>query len=574
MSRIYERNSNGAEVCVRPLYRINYALLLLAILAAAAIPQDDGFPRRHGSNPNYRPGDWVSYGVTRYVTSVATGPQEVYFGTTGGMTRYDLFQDRWNAPVTVSDGLAANLITAVAFDASTGFLWCGTSEGVSFLHPSANQWTNIFKDEMGVGRYDDILSIGFGDLDVWLETRSSTILQGSKFGGVITRAVRGDQFSENIQWFGARVRRPAEFPQFFMSRGYLFDPRGDVQDFHLRNAEVTVAVNDGWGKMWLGTWGLGALKADLQVERAEALEFGLANSRVDAIALTKDGLWMGGQANENGATGITRWDQRRSHWEYFDTKYNREIANDEINNFAVAGEKIYCATRYGVAIYDSRKDRWHRVTVFDGLEKENVNDVAVDANYLWVASDGGLNRVSLKTIDKDTLDVIEISPNDLHLVPVYDLEKVENLLWAATDEGAYVFDATKNTGGYVTDLDGPHEETVTAVSRYENEIWFGTLRAIEAYDMNKKVWLGSPVRQIFIPYAVNCLVADSAVVWAGTNQGVMRYNRRTQEWRRYTIEDGLMDNQVNAIAMDGDVVWFGTNSGLTAFRWRSPGRVD
>jgi ligand-binding sensor domain-containing protein len=214
------------------------------------------------------------------------------------------------------------------------------------------------------------------------------------------------------------------------------------------------------------------------------------------------------------------------------------------------------------------------VTVFDGLEKEIVNDVAVDANYLWVASDGGLNRVVLKSIDKDTLEVIEIAPDDLHLVPVYDLEKTENLLWAATDDGAYVFDTAKNTGGYVADVDGPHSEVVTSVSRHENEIWFGTLRSIEAYDMTKKQWMTSPARQVYIPYAVNCLVADSVVVWAGTNQGVMRYNRRTQEWRRYTIEDGLMDNQVNAIAMDGGVVWFGTNSGLTAFRWRAPGRVD
>ena len=105
---------------MRFLHRIDYLLFVLITPVLPAMAQDDSAARRHGSNPHYRPGDWLSYGVTRYVTSVATGTQEVYFGTTGGITRYDLFHDRWNAPITVSDGLAANQITVVAFDAGAG----------------------------------------------------------------------------------------------------------------------------------------------------------------------------------------------------------------------------------------------------------------------------------------------------------------------------------------------------------------------------------------------------------------------------------------------------------------------
>ncbi|MFH1335459.1 MAG: hypothetical protein ABII96_02990, partial [Candidatus Zixiibacteriota bacterium] len=40
----------------------------------------------------YLEGDWVSYSVFRYVTSVALDYRHVYFGTTGGVTRYD----RWD----------------------------------------------------------------------------------------------------------------------------------------------------------------------------------------------------------------------------------------------------------------------------------------------------------------------------------------------------------------------------------------------------------------------------------------------------------------------------------------------
>ena len=548
------------------------ALVWLAIVPLAH--GQDNLVRRNGSNERYRPGDWVSYGVTRFVTSIAAGTEEVYFGTTGGITRYDLFHDRWNTPITISDGLAAAEITVVAFDAGTGFLWCGTAQGISYRHPSSNRWTNLYNDELGLSRLDRVVSIGIGDTDVWFETSSRVLLRGNKFGGGILRE-RGEGLrAGSVTWFGARAPRPLQFPQFVMNGGFLFDPRGVVQDFHLRDADVTVAVNDGWGHMWLGTWGLGALKADLQVERAETLEFGLTNPRVDALAITKDGFWIGGLADAVAGGGITRWDSRRNEWEYFEARYNREMTSDEVRNFALAGDNLFCATQYGVGIYDQRRNRWRRVTVFDGIEKEHVYDVALDTDYLWVASEGGLNRVTLKTIATDSVEVIEIDRDNLHLVPVFDLEKANNLLWAATAEGAYVYDTFKGVGGFVSDIDGPRSEVVTAASTYGNEIWFGTLRSIEAYDISKKAWLTSPARQIFIPHPVNCLVADSAVVWAGTDSGVMRYNRRTQDWRQYTTDDGLMDNHVNAIALDGDLVWFGTNGGLTAFRWRVAGRID
>lgn len=549
------------------------ALLLVTSLTHSPFAQEHAV-RRSGSNPRYRPGDWLSYGVTRFVTSVAVGNEEVYFGTTNGITRYDFYSNRWKSPLTVSDGLSANLITVVAFDASTGFLWCGTSQGVSYLHPSSNRWTNLYKDELGLNRLDDIVSIGIGDSEIWFETYSGALRRGDKFGGGIGPAPRDDAALSRAQWFGARLGRPAQFPLFFMSRGYLFDPRGEVQDFHMRRAKITSAVRDGWGHMWIGSWGLGAIKADLQVERAEALEFSLGNRRVDAIAVSENALWVGGHADEIGTGGITRWGLRQNIWEYFEARYNSDMVSDEVNNFAVVGDKIYCATRYGVGIYDTRKNRWRRLTAFDGLEKENVNDIAVDADYLWVASDGGLNRVTLKSIGTDSVEVVELAAADLHLVAVYDLEKVRNLLWAATEAGAYVFDTAKNTGGFVADAEGPRQQVVTAVTHYENEIWFGTLRAIEAYDMEKRSWLAPPARQIYIAHPVNCLAADSVMVWAGTDQGVMRYHRRAGDWRQYTVADGLIDNQVNAIAHDGEVVWFGTNRGLTAFRWRSAERVD
>ncbi|MGB2989182.1 MAG: hypothetical protein WBC98_04420, partial [Candidatus Zixiibacteriota bacterium] len=47
------------------------------------------------SKRKYLEGDWVSYSVFRYVTSIAYDFDQVYFGTTGGVTRYDRFNHHW-----------------------------------------------------------------------------------------------------------------------------------------------------------------------------------------------------------------------------------------------------------------------------------------------------------------------------------------------------------------------------------------------------------------------------------------------------------------------------------------------
>jgi ligand-binding sensor domain-containing protein len=370
-----------------------------------------------------------------------------------------------------------------------------------------------------------------------------------------------------------------------MPTGYLFDPNGVVEDFRLGRAVVTGVVDDKWGNLWFGTWGLGAWRANVHVERAERLAFGLAQYRVDALAFDDRGLWVGGkyappQEVDDDPRGITYWKNPmpgfsgNSEWEYYEARFNLNMSSDEVNRFAVDKDKLYCATEFGISIYDLKNNRWRRIVTSDGLADGRVNDVLVYRGFLWAATDRGVNRITLKTIGSDTLEIASILPDQLGQIPVYDLERTENLIWLATDSGPFIFDAAKTSGGFLAENEGPRDERTFAISHADSVIWLGTEVGVEAFNMKSKTWLGAPARQLFPHSAINCLLAQPEAVWVGTNSGVFKYHRQRQEWRQYTVADGLLDNRVNAIAVKGDFIWFGTASGLTVFRWKDAHRID
>ncbi|MFQ5751434.1 MAG: hypothetical protein ACE5HI_05505, partial [bacterium] len=142
--------------------------------------------RNRESNPNYEQGDWKSYSVARYITSITVGHQYVYFGTRqSGITRYDQFQNRWDFPWTTSNGLADNEIWALAFDFDTGYLWCASHTAISYYHPTARRWTNYFKDEFGLPMVDEVESIRIESNKIFFKTQAGRLYETMKFGSVI-----------------------------------------------------------------------------------------------------------------------------------------------------------------------------------------------------------------------------------------------------------------------------------------------------------------------------------------------------------------------------------------------------
>jgi len=560
--------------------RFFWLLLILLSSYDWGYAQEGGW-RPLGTNLHYEEGDWISYSDPHYVRSIALGNYYIYFATSGGITRYEFYRNRWDFPFTTSNGLPDNEVYTVAFDQGTSYLWCSTPQGVSYYEPTSQRWRNIYYDEMGLAPSDYVTSIGFSTDEVFLVTASGKVLRARKLSEVFTPVdtleLETDVWN-NIQWFGEKGFRPFQLPLFHMRGTFLFYPdptRGYIEDGNLRRYPITYYVEDPWDYLWVGTWGLGAAVADLKIRRLSLLQYGLLGTDVQAMALDGSSLWVGGINRLTPLKGITYWNRKTDEWRYFEARLTTGLLSDDVLAITVDGSRVWFGTLEGLALYEKGRGEWRTYTVFDGLSDNTVYDVVVDSAYVWIATEDGLDRLLKASLRTDSLIVehipLEEAPGK---VAFFDLEWDGSVLWAATNQGVFVYDGTLEKGGFYIGAQGPTAEVITSVSSSGEEIWFGTLDGVEVFDKRQKKWKGPPERQFLTKWPVLDICATPEVIWVGTERGVYKFDRNRRYWRLFNEEDGLIHPRVQSILPDGDYVWFGTPRGLTRFYWNDPTRID
>ncbi len=550
-----------------------YILLIMFFLVNSKLA---GQFIRQGTNINYEPDDWITYAMTRYVTSMAEGRELLYFGTSGGITRYNFYSNSWEIPWTVSDGLPDNYILAVAYDENTNYVWCSTHYGVSVYRINWQRWENVFKDDFGLNNNDDIFSIGFDRQNVWLESKNGLWFKSDHQQTSFSR-VSGQYTSDGeIVWFGRRVSNVKDLPELFMQHGYFFDQKGIIKDHRLENYEVTCFTTDNWNTIWVGSWGLNVGKADRRIKILELIPYGLFISQVNAFEFDEDGnLWIGGIGSYNDQSGITFWDTRNENFEYFRAEFYNNIYSDQVTSMTLDYPFVWFGTQYGLVRYNVKENRWETYDTGLGLRDNYILDVEADSNNVWIATLLGLSKLDKRKMGEKDFRIRGVAERDIRSMKVYDIEIMHNLLWIGTEYGVYVYDAVADTGGFENDPEGPQSNEITAIGVLEDkEVWFGMPDGIEVYDLESKSWRGVPERRFYSSSFVNYLVVDDSAAWVATDDGVLKYDKSRKRWRKFTIEDGLASNQANHIVLDGDYIWFGTSEGLTRFYWNSPYRID
>ncbi|MCJ7812726.1 hypothetical protein MUP95_05325 [bacterium] len=515
---------------------------------------------------HYRYGDWISYPVMRFVTSIALGQQSIYFGTTGGISRYQFVKNLWDYPFTVSDGLENDAIRVVSYDFNTGILWCSTNAGLSYWISGVEEWRNISYESLGTG---PVSSIGIGDQYTWIES-SERIYQGDRYGIHFSNATIEEAIEDHVQWSGHLTNGDEKYlPDLFAEDGYLFRSDGYIIDSELRQFQIVETVQDEFNHLWLATWGLGGAAADVRTDYLTLLPYGLYSSDVRAMAWDGEKMWLGGHHLSEATGGITRWDVENDEWIYFEAEYLSQLRSDEVNAIAIDSSSVWFGTMDGLVRYDKKKDAWRSFSVYDALWDNRIYSIDLEDTVLWVGTELGINQISLPG-----MIVRQVRDERLIHRRIYQLEVDGHDVWAGTDRGIYRYTGEREEWVYVPGYPGMLVQNVTAISRFNHEVWFATDDGVQVFDKNNDQWIGFPADHFSIDRRINAIAADSTAVWVGTDNGVLKYNKAENRWRRFTTEDGLLDNSINWILLDGDYIWFGTNRGLTRFYWNAPYRND
>jgi len=466
----------------------------------------------------YRPGDWTSYTVLRYVSSIDKDFNYIYFGTTGGVSRYDFFANHFIEPLTESDGLLDDRVQKIAYDPMSNEIWFRTSSGVCRYNPAFQEFY---------------------------------------YGGA---------FPDNL------VHKDSAdfvFPAFFMDYGYSFIPDGYITDIYLDHYSITDRLFDMWGNLWIGTWGLNAGVASLRALELKMLKAGLYNDDVKALLLDGDDIWFGGATLVSRTTGLTRYNPKDEKWDYFESTTLSDLVNKSITCMEKDSQYVWFGTTNGLLRYDKKKDKWRSYDSFRGLWDNQVTALKSDPGLLWIGTRFGLNLYYPKGDS-----IIRIKDDPIRGAYIYSIEKDTSFVWLGTDRGA--FQINKRSGELIRFAipEGVLNQWVKSVFKYQDELWFGTTEAVVEVNLktrDRKIYQ-SPAN--YPGSEVNKIVCDDKYLWVGTILGVWKLNKIKNTWKGFFKEDGLLDNYIQDLLLDGDYVWFGTQRGATRLYWKSPLVID
>ena len=476
--------------------------------------------------------------------------------------------------LTQEDGLSQNAGLAFLQD-SRGFVWIGTQDGLNRYDGHA---FTVYKNDP-----DDPASLSYNSINALLEDRDGHIWIGTWGGGLNRFDPRTQQFTR-----------------------FQADPENPIG---LSNDNVTSILQDAAGTIWVGT--LGGL------DQFDPQSGGFTHYRHDpddATSLSSDAvstlfedsrgaLWVGTGGLSVAGAGLNQLDRATGKF----TRYTHDPANDQSiagNNIAAIVEgpdgALWIGTG-GFSVEGAGLDRFdppsgvfthfkHDEAQPDSLSADNVMDLVVDDDALWVSTFGsGLNRMELSAPGQfvhyrhNPYFAESLSGDETWAM----LKDRSGMLWIGTARNG-LNRLPVNTGQFnlyrhipddanslANDATGAFDEDT------QGRIWIASWGAgLDRFDPRTGQFdhVGAnpeDPQALASPIALAVHVDAQDRVWAATlGGGLHRYDPVTREMKRYQHDPAnpqstISDNQV-AIFPDGDAgLWIGTFEGLDYFDFKT-----
>jgi ligand-binding sensor domain-containing protein len=251
----------------------------------------------------------------------------------------------------------------------------------------------------------------------------------------------------------------------------------------------------------------------------------------------------------------------------------------EVYCVTVDGNRVWAGTGHGlVLLEDGRITKIF--TTKDGLLGMAVMSVAVDkqTGAVWIGTFGGLSRYSGGQFTNYT-NLSSGLANDL----VYGVAMQGQYVWVATTAGVNRLDTYTGTWEIFNESNAPFEEPwAYGISVGAEKVYFAVWGGgVLAYDLANHYWkpYTDPDGQMeLVLYRNQGLIhnivssvswnPDTKTFWASTYFGLSSYDGRN--WHNYLKKDsGLPSNFINAVKSRGNDVWACTQKGLSQFNTKS-----
>ncbi|MES2762889.1 MAG: two-component regulator propeller domain-containing protein [Bacteroidota bacterium] len=387
-------------------------------------------------------------GIT--VNSISQYNSKVYVGTDRGLYLLDLEKHTTNI-FHVSNGLLDENITAVLCQ-KNGIVWIGSKTGLISFNGKEFDYYNIGFDNNS--NHIRSLLIDYED-NLWIGTHSGLF----KYRG------KGFTVYDRQHGLGSafifQIIRDVNYNLWIAteSNGIYKYANGYFKNYSIKQGLLSNKVNAIFpfddGSVWFGG------EKGISVYKNEVIQNSPFNSSLKLQAPincfyrdSKDLIWVGGQngvcsMKKNGnsyiityykipgktddKTGFEVWsiieDDKGGIWAGTYMAGLFKLENEQFRQQAISSPNevttaldlckdthgnIYAATLNGVLMFNPEKHNYKFISEKDGLSSELVYALAItkDNNYLWAGTNQGVNRIDVKKLQYDLMDITKYGRAD------------------------------------------------------------------------------------------------------------------------------------------------------------------
>ena len=515
----------------------------------------------------FNPFDWVSYRKTGAINSITFGDRYAYIGTqTGGVLRFNINSQRFEAPITRSQGLDGNSVTAVHYS-SSGMLWVSTLESLQYSLTAEGDWRIINLTSIGIPNRAYINRIGDDGKDIWIDSSGILYRLDGMTGIVLETIVRQDR---NIAWSSGLSGPIYDYSDLLFNYTFLdgwMNSLNTVLSPDGENIRITTLAENNFGQILIGCEDGTFFFGNKNMRMLEPYRFGLASNDV----YTFDGrysFWVGGRSSALDG-GFTYFDSDRNIYDhyYFDKIIN--LNSTPIFSSLDLKKEVLFGGNEKIIMFDKKDEIWDEFYIPSASRRSIVIDMVNIDDDLWIATANGLmiiNRVSNKFFENEVTDLLKN-------IPVYDLLYHKNILFIATNSGLFIYDI-KNDTYYEPETFGYRNKALslsfnqlrfTSIAKYRNEIYFASQESIIKFNFSNRTWSKAVSADIYGGMEIKDIDVYKNIIFAATVNGLIQYDIKDKIVQVFNYK---FLGEINTMNLKGATLWLGTSEGMISYRYK------
>ena len=514
----------------------------------------------------YRPFDWLLFKESGKINSLTEGFEYLYIATShGGISRYSLYSNQYDLPITTAQGLSSNNVTSVHFDHNTGIVWASSPGVIQYSFTREGDWRNIDFIDIGLTNKDRISRIGNSDNYIWARA-NAVYVKMDKSSGILA-GIYPSPDEMNIKWSSDQYLTNSNIAEilnnYTIMSGWMVSGNQFIDNYG-RYVDITSGLVGDNNDVWIGSSDGTLFHGNKTMEAIYPTEFGIRGLNINALLVNDDNIWIGSK-DYNFGRGVTRLNVNSFQADHYDFDITINMNLTEVHSFYNFENDLWVGGNGVVLTFDKDENYWRTLGEDRGIPNSDLTSMVGDSNYVWIGSNYGIRQIDRKTKREEPMGFEYLFYNH----PVYDLAINEFGVWIASRTGIYLYD---NNNPQIMNalsigdsyLDFPVSR-VTSICQEKNIIYFATNIGIVTFDLDEQIW---NLLISIAEYGGN-VVSDMIVIgkfcFIGTEIGLFRVNMKSNRVREYIFD---FIGSVNVLEHIDKYLWIGSSEGLIRFTWR------